>query len=59
MLLWDIPDADGDMVARPRTFAFGLTDVYQPASDGCKPSADVVLVGCFHDRFSVAAYQPR
>ena len=57
MFFGNIPDADGYMVACSRTLTFGLADMDHSAWDGCKPFIDVVFVGRFNDRFSVATYK--
>jgi hypothetical protein len=57
IFFWNIPDADGYMVACSRTLTFGLADMHQPPSDGRKPLIDVIFVGRFHDCLSVTTYE--
>ena len=54
-LVRDVPDADGDVMARPRTHAFGLADLHHPSLDGREPLIDVVFVRRLHDCLAVAA----
>src|ERR1022692_703688 len=56
-LVRDVPDADGDVVPRRRTLAFGLADMHYPSLDGREPLIDVVFVRRLHDCLAVAAYE--